>query len=478
MDVDDVAAISIAHAMQDNGECTILAIVQNTQPPKCAGVISVINHYYGRDDIPIGAYKGKDLSATSPYLSYVDELMSNFPSPIQNTSQVPDALDTYRSVLAKQPDHSVAISSIGILTNLEQLLKSPPDTHSTLSGYDLIVQKVKVLVVMGGKYPSSKTSPECNLCGCAHADPISSATASRASSYVVSNWPKSVEIIYNGFNVGLQVQSGAALSTCQNARNPIRAAFINYEGGINKSRFSWDPLTTLIAVRGVEAGSCTTSSSTGFNSVNAKHGTNQWMETSQHVNQSYLSLVDGVQAGKSIDALLCQSPKLKSNLLIPSSTSSFSMLEQCQQARTKTECAKLKACQYCSYPGYCTLVGPPCPTKPEPYPVNGYFYSQNTFEVFQLTSVNDTLINATNLNNTWKPTQISRATNILTAQFSNQKNKNFGNIERVPNVGYRIFWQGKVVSKNMFKNIREISVFQCLNTCLQFIPLFMTFFLK
>ena len=55
MDVDDVAAISIAHAMQDNGECNILAIVQNTQPPKCAGVISVINHYYGRDDIPIGA---------------------------------------------------------------------------------------------------------------------------------------------------------------------------------------------------------------------------------------------------------------------------------------------------------------------------------------------------------------------------------------------------------------------------------------
>jgi galactose mutarotase-like enzyme/inosine-uridine nucleoside N-ribohydrolase len=308
MDVDDVAAIDIAHSLMDNGECNILAIVQNTYPPKGVGVISVLNHYYHRDYIPIGSYKGKDLSPT-PYLPDVDELTANFPSPIKNTTQVPDALHVYRSVLSQQPDHSVTISSIGILTNLEQLLQSPPDEHSALSGYDLISLKVKLLAVMGGKYPSSGTSPECNLCGCAHADSRSAATASRASSYVIEHWPQNVQVLYNGFNVGLEVQSGGVLSSCTNVSNPARAAFINYEGGPNKSRFSWDPLTTLIAVRGVKAGNCTTACHTGSNSVDGTTGNNKWIKGGDDQHQEYLALVDGGKASAAIDALLCQRPK-------------------------------------------------------------------------------------------------------------------------------------------------------------------------
>ena len=37
--------------------------------------------------------------------------------------------------------------------------------------------------------------------------------------------------------------------------NPCAAAVINYENGPDKSRYSWDPLTTLVAVRGAAAGS-------------------------------------------------------------------------------------------------------------------------------------------------------------------------------------------------------------------------------
>ena len=53
-------------APQDNGEVELLAVLQDTLPPPCAGAISVINHWYGRDDIPIGAYKGSGLSLV-PY---------------------------------------------------------------------------------------------------------------------------------------------------------------------------------------------------------------------------------------------------------------------------------------------------------------------------------------------------------------------------------------------------------------------------
>ena len=50
--------------------------------------------------------------------------------------------------------------------------------------------------------------------------------------------PPSVEI-------GLAVQSGGALSSCAPATNPCRQAFVDYEGGPNKSRYSWDPLSTM-----------------------------------------------------------------------------------------------------------------------------------------------------------------------------------------------------------------------------------------
>ena len=57
-DVDDVAAVCIANALADRGEATLLAVVHNTGLYEGVGAISVINHYYGRDDVPIGAYKG------------------------------------------------------------------------------------------------------------------------------------------------------------------------------------------------------------------------------------------------------------------------------------------------------------------------------------------------------------------------------------------------------------------------------------
>ena len=49
-DVDDVVAVAIGHALADNGEAELLAVVQNTAPVRCAGAISVVNRYYGRDE--------------------------------------------------------------------------------------------------------------------------------------------------------------------------------------------------------------------------------------------------------------------------------------------------------------------------------------------------------------------------------------------------------------------------------------------
>ena len=249
-DVDDVAAVCIANALVDNGEAELLAVVHNTYPAACPGAISVLNHWYGHDNVPIGSYNGTDLQPSDP-LRYVDDLVDNFPSPIKNKSQVPSATAVYRKALAAAPDNSVAISSIGLLTNLRALLDSTADEFSPLDGLALVERKVKLLAVMGGKYPSSVgQGAECNVCGGGGQD---HAVGSAASSYVMAKWPRSVRLLWSGFNVGAPVQSGGRLTTCAPASNPCRQAFIDQMGAGN-SRDSWDPLTTLIAVRGAAAG--------------------------------------------------------------------------------------------------------------------------------------------------------------------------------------------------------------------------------
>lgn len=55
-DVDDVVAVCIGHALEQKGDAELLAIVQNTAPIECAGAISVLNTWYHREDLPIGAY--------------------------------------------------------------------------------------------------------------------------------------------------------------------------------------------------------------------------------------------------------------------------------------------------------------------------------------------------------------------------------------------------------------------------------------
>ena len=320
-DVDDVVAVAIGNALADNGEVELLAIVQNTAPVDCAGAISVLNTYYGRGSLstlPIGAYNvntpGATLQMEQP-LDYVSLLGARFPSAVKNTSSagVEDAVALYRRVLAAQMPHSVAISSIGIHTNLAALLKSPPDATSRLSGIELVAEKVFLLAVMGGKYPRSGDAPECNVCG-GRRNEHNHFVASVAASYVAAHWPPSSKVIWSGYELGVMVQSGGAtFQRCSAAksRNPVKAAMVSYMGGPNRSRFSWDPLTTLVAARGVEhvpsVAFC--EGCDGVNLIDAKTGENRWVAGAPR-NQTYLVLKDAKGAGDAIDRLLCQKPML------------------------------------------------------------------------------------------------------------------------------------------------------------------------
>ena len=144
-DVDDVGAVCAAHAMADKGEAEIIAIVHDAGYPKGIGAVSVLNHYYGRDEIPLGAFKGKFGAETAGV--YIDDLVDNWESPIKHYDQVKDAVEVLRAALASAEDQSVVISSVGFLTNIANLLSSPGDDISESTGYDLVRNKVGSYIV-------------------------------------------------------------------------------------------------------------------------------------------------------------------------------------------------------------------------------------------------------------------------------------------------------------------------------------------
>ena len=94
------------------------------------------------------------------------------------------------------------------------------------------------------------------------------------------------------------------------ASNPCRAAYVNYEGGPDKSRFSWDPLNTLASVRGPARAHCSVCSncSGGSNAIDPVTGSNAWVAGNAS-NASYLVLKDAVKAGAALDALLVRPPR-------------------------------------------------------------------------------------------------------------------------------------------------------------------------
>lgn len=217
-DVDDVGAIAVANALQDLGEARIIAVSHTNGFVKGIGAVSALMHFYGRDNVTLGAYKGpwaRDPDAGKGTADrYVSDLVANYPAGVKNSSQVPDAVSAYRQVLAAQSDHSVHIASIGITTNMRDLVESKPDQHSRLSGKELIARKVKLIVWMDMMY---------NF-GCAQHDTddwLGPDTGCRGSAQAaVMGWPSSVKQVFS--SVGGDVTHGGWLTGCAARGNPVR----------------------------------------------------------------------------------------------------------------------------------------------------------------------------------------------------------------------------------------------------------------
>jgi inosine-uridine nucleoside N-ribohydrolase len=259
-DYDDVGAMAVLHAMADSGKVEILGIFSSNSDSLVVPTIDVLNTWFGRPEILTGSPKkgGVSLSASQ---HWPDSLVSRFPHKIKSSRVAPDAVAGYRQILASQPDHSVTIVTIGFLTNLSNLLQSPPDRVSPLSGKGLSQKKVKRLVSMAGGFPSGK---EFNV----HMD-------SPASKNCFENWP--TEIIFSGFEIGEKVKTGLRLVRQAGAENPVREAFRIAMSGSKEDhggRMSWDQTAIIIAVYGPEPFFTSVKGNIRVNS----DGSNKWEE--------------------------------------------------------------------------------------------------------------------------------------------------------------------------------------------------------
>ena len=237
-DYDDVGALTLLHAMADNGEVNILATVSSNMYSNTVPCIEIINRYFGRPDIPLGAPRSGVDIVEQRFKDREDywpvALPKNYYHETKSAEDAPDAVSVYRKVLSSQPDESVNIITVGFLTNLAALLQSQPDEYSDLNGVELVQKKVKLLISMAGTFPEGW---EFNVC-----------TDSTASVIVFEQWP--TPVLISGFEIGVEILTGLKLIASDITNSPVKEVFTMGLSVDTEGRSSWDQTAVLIGVRG------------------------------------------------------------------------------------------------------------------------------------------------------------------------------------------------------------------------------------
>ena len=102
-DYDDVGALAVLHALADSGEAKILATVSSNMYANTVPCIEVINTYFKRPNIPLGApRKGPDIfdGQRSDEDYWTVFLSAHYPHTVKSSADAPDAVEVYRRILS------------------------------------------------------------------------------------------------------------------------------------------------------------------------------------------------------------------------------------------------------------------------------------------------------------------------------------------------------------------------------------------
>jgi len=208
-----------------------------------------MNHFYGHDDIILGAWKGhfgsncdKHYDGTFGQNQYLATVIRKTGGPIKDSSMVMTGTDAYRKALVAAPDGSVNVASIGMPTNLRDLLNTTADQYSTLSGVDLVARKVAKVVFMDGGY---------NF-GCAAGNVGPAYDCEGGAMETLQRMPSTVRMVFSNKGSSPPIYTGKGMQKSHPASSPCREAYKHWccnpngEDGTH-GRLSWDPITVMIA---------------------------------------------------------------------------------------------------------------------------------------------------------------------------------------------------------------------------------------
>jgi inosine-uridine nucleoside N-ribohydrolase len=242
-DVDDALAMGVIHALISRRECDLLAVTITKDNALAAPFVDAVNTFYGRGEIPIGVVRGgvtRDAGRFLPMIQQRDGDALRYPHDLLSGQDAPEAAQLLRQVLSQQPDGSVVIAQVGFSTNLARLLDTPGDSHSPLTGRELVARKVRLLSIMAGAFEPIGNNPryrEYNV-----------VTDIPSAKKVVADWP--TPVIFSGFEIGIAVPYPAVSIERDYGyvpHHPLSEAYRLYNPPPH-NRPTWDLTSVLYAV--------------------------------------------------------------------------------------------------------------------------------------------------------------------------------------------------------------------------------------
>ena len=208
-DADDLGALAMLNHFVDSKECNLLAVMCWSTEQYAVSAIDAVNRYYGHPEIPVAVRRD-----TVAYIdwNYNKVIADRFPHMLHQ-GNVPDAVSLYREILAASPDNSVVIVTVGPLKNIQDLIQSGEDAASPLGGKELIEQKVREFVIMGGNFPEGEW--EWNFAG----------NMPGVTRYVLKKLD--VPVVFTGFELGVQVKTGSVFNAIDQD-TPLYAGFMHF----------------------------------------------------------------------------------------------------------------------------------------------------------------------------------------------------------------------------------------------------------
>ena len=206
-------------------------------------------------------------------------------------SEAEDAVAHYRKLLSSQKGKT-DILALGSFATIYMLLQSNGDSISSLTGLELVRNKVGTIYVLGGFYP---TGTEWNF--------SRSALTREASAYVCENCP--VPIVFTG--LGADIHSGAEIAKTIGTDDLIYKSIIAHDTTLPKGSYynirSWDAFMTLIAIYG-EPSLAGCSLIKGENSVDTSTGTNTFIADENGKDSYVVQHRSNKELGYEIDRIL------------------------------------------------------------------------------------------------------------------------------------------------------------------------------